>query len=202
MYILFVLLILSATLTSAVPHPSIPRSLPNSKNLKSSGNTFAEKALAIAKQRGIDVTGPHPLDYKEKTKDYITFEENTDMAIWAAAQGARTDKAATKRDPQSGLNLSVWSRKDCNGHGAWIINVEYNSWYKDMNWYRLSMGLSRAVDQNVERIWLKTYASWPGSGLDYCAVDLKFYVYGDPGCAHDLPQYECLVLSSTKDRCC
>ena len=66
-------------------------------------NRFAETAFASAKLRKIDPAGPMPRDFTSDNGQWIDFPANSNFALWAAAQNARTDKKALIGN--AGLNI-------------------------------------------------------------------------------------------------
>jgi len=72
-----------------------------------------------------------------------------------------------------------------------------------LTYQRNSLRVSRAVNWNVERIWLFKWDVTSVNGADtYCNVDMKWYVYGAMGCAHTAQTFDFLELLMTKERCC
>ncbi|KAF8245500.1 hypothetical protein K440DRAFT_646204 [Wilcoxina mikolae CBS 423.85] len=96
--VLFILAI--STLVTCIP------ALP--KGIQTHSNAFALAAFSKALELGIDPAGQHPSDYIEDNGKVITFKAGSKFALWVAAQGARTDKAALeKRDSE----MVITSRK-------------------------------------------------------------------------------------------
>lgn len=70
-------------------------------------------------------------------------------------------------------------------------NLGYNVNYYDPTFYDYSIQVSgRMINPAYERLWLKRWKS----GSNYCGTDLNHYVYGNPGCAQNLPPFSCFTL--------
>ncbi|KAF8538941.1 hypothetical protein BDD12DRAFT_883805 [Trichophaea hybrida] len=197
--IALLLLLTTNSIAGAIPQGVASRSPNLPQGIQTSSNEFAKEAYVQALKLGIDPAGPHPLDFDKRDGNVIYFKDGSHYGIWAAAQGARTDQLALERR-NSDLNLIYWSKENCKGNGKHVTNPDYGSNYADQDIYDYAMSVSRGIDRNYERIWVKRWNNKYGILFNWCAIDLDFYVWGDPGCAHVIPAFSCAMLEFTTDR--
>ncbi|KAF8248802.1 hypothetical protein K440DRAFT_238475 [Wilcoxina mikolae CBS 423.85] len=94
MYLPTLLLLVLTPLVLAAPHPE-PSWRPHIG--------FASRAYKRALERGIDPHGPHPTDFDHDNGESVTFKEDSDFAVWAAAQSGLKKRNAQK----DGTNIDV-----------------------------------------------------------------------------------------------
>ncbi|KAF8247160.1 hypothetical protein K440DRAFT_629944 [Wilcoxina mikolae CBS 423.85] len=160
-------------------------------------NYFAHKAFQKCKELGIDPYGKAPKDFDWDDGKAISFKAESDYALWIAAQNARTDHGNTKRGVNSNIDVVLWDTKDCTpGNGLHLYDLVVAKKYWDGGFHRqeFSLQISRGiVNGDILRIWLQKW--YGGTSRDCHDVgNPNHYIYGGPGCAGNLPQYDCVVI--------
>ncbi|KAF8535576.1 hypothetical protein BDD12DRAFT_892446 [Trichophaea hybrida] len=167
-------------------------------------NSFASHALKKCHELNIDPLGPAPDDFESNTGYSIIFKAESQYSFWIAAQNAPEvveHRRKQKRDdaPLSGVDIIFWDTHDCHpgsGQHYWdlAIGQQYRNTLINDVYYSLQITAGN-INPNVWRLWLKKSL---GNLSQYCkdVGNPNHYVYGGPGCARDLPLFDCVVLEN------
>ncbi|KAF8535875.1 hypothetical protein BDD12DRAFT_853503 [Trichophaea hybrida] len=197
--------LLASTLVCAIPHDLSERGsvsnlharIPVALELPVSSkqtfnNDFAEAAYKNALKKGIDPHGPMPQDYTEKTDKFIKFKEDSNFALWNAAQGANAVRQRKLNKRNNFPYLTTYPSTNCSGEGTlWFGLVPgKGNQAEQLGPAEKSLSIANhAIDPNVDRLWLLTEIGIGAAG--YICKDLNYYVYGPIGCASNLPTFSC-----------
>ncbi|KAF8250364.1 hypothetical protein K440DRAFT_673980 [Wilcoxina mikolae CBS 423.85] len=165
------------------------KSYPNPNSPLNKAHTICPDYIAIAHQKaldhGVDPMGPMPNDYIEDNGQFISYDGDSQFALWASAQR----KPLLKRDvndlPRGPVDLVYWTGTTCGiGKAKYFYNLHFMGWYGSDQESQSMEIKGGPIDPDVVRLWLRGPT---------CDDDLKEYVYGyNSGCVNDLPSFTCV----------
>ncbi|KAF8253300.1 hypothetical protein K440DRAFT_657290 [Wilcoxina mikolae CBS 423.85] len=207
MHFLTTSLLFLTTLVAATPQPSYhphkraefhplgPQG-PLPTGFSDSGN-FASLAHKRAIARGIDPHGPRPTDFTHDNGEWVSFKEESDYAVWAAAQSGLKVKKRVATEEGTGIEVVVWTQTNCKGDGVHFYNLKYDQEYFDANIEFVSMSQTHhtsEVPNLTQDIHLRRWIVGTTTCTDLGPNSVDYVNNIDGHCFGSLPTFTCFDI--------